>query len=494
MRQRQIFLLAIIFVSSFVIFYYYRNPFLGQWDSFDYTWRIIKNRPSDLFLGRSYYIGYNALIWGAAKRIVHLRPEEAYKVIQLTTILLGSLALVVHFVFVRELVSSEVALLSTIFLMLSPIYVLYAGCILTEVPMVFFLNAGLAAYLHGLRTRKKGFFILGSSLIGFSVGIREPAVFFFPLLVILPLLVMDSRRTALAWALVGSLLALFVAAAGPIWFLATDYESYTSKIRHWSSHVQPNYHITLSAVKTLLFYTLINSPAAVVLTILGLINRFAHKTKSSPSEPRREIEEQRAPSTKLLVFFFFASVLPLLLLLPDPDLRLHPRYELPSVPGITIMAAVFVNDFFSRSKIREAWKRAFVVSVGLAVLLLASIWINGYNRSQRHKKDVMRYLLNATPPNAVFIAGSYTPNIEYYKQLHVRPDWRVIGSGWDWPKHDLPFIIKRYLREGRPTYLISDRYAWVNLEQERRDVEMMRRDFHFEKIAPELERLRSSKP
>ncbi len=484
MNKREIVLLCLTFVISFLLFYHFRNPFIGQWDSFDYTWQIVKHRPSELFLGRYYYLGYNILIWEAAKRVFNLSSANAHLVIQLTTILLASLTVCIHYFFVKMLVNKHVAFISMLFLLSSPIFIVFAGSNMTEIPMIFFLSAGFTAFLFGLRETKFLIVILGAMLVGFSIGIREQALFFLPLLVLIPFL--EKRPPAsIACAAVGLLAALFIASLGPLLFLAGDYQGYVDRFRHWSSNVRPNYNITLSTLKPLLFYTFINSPA-VILSILGLMGILLYSTKLLNFNRIRLLNSTSINLKPVLVYFFAGGILPLFFLLPDPDLSMHPRYELCAVPGITALAATAVDLLFRRARL---WKFLFTVLLCWSVIQVGSREINSYNESQRKKKNLMESLTKVVPNEAVFLAGSFTPIIEYYRNVDLKPQWRTIKSGWDWPKDNLQNVVNLSLVQGKPVYIISDQMAWFNLENEWRDIENLRQYFCFERIARFVEKI-----
>src|SRR4030095_10246630 len=99
---------------------------------------------------------------------------------------------------------------------------LYSGQVMTDVPALLLLTVALVIHLRGLQQRRVWLVMLGAALLGAGVNLRETVGFYFPWLVIAPL-IWGWRRKRRALLLVGLSCLIFLVCAGSwfaFWFLA----------------------------------------------------------------------------------------------------------------------------------------------------------------------------------------------------------------------------------------------------------------------------------
>src|ERR1041384_6507904 len=68
----------------------------------------------------------------------------------------------------------------------SPVFVLYGGQVMTDVPSVLLLATALIIHMRGLRQRKLWLVLLGAGLLGLGVNLRETIGLYAPWLLLAP--------------------------------------------------------------------------------------------------------------------------------------------------------------------------------------------------------------------------------------------------------------------------------------------------------------------
>ncbi len=163
-------------VVAFYLYFTGCAPFLGQWDSFDYLKQIVSHQLSALGIGRPVFLGYNILLWESLRKIFHLDPLHLEFVAMAGTILLGVLGVLLFRRLAGRILPGPAASMAALALAVSPVYAIYSGFIMTEVPMlVALLAAALLLWKPGDQPAPWRD-IAGGIFFGLAVGIREQAL------------------------------------------------------------------------------------------------------------------------------------------------------------------------------------------------------------------------------------------------------------------------------------------------------------------------------
>src|SRR5262249_56784362 len=113
----------------------------------------------------------------------------------------------------------------------------------------------------------------------------------------------------------------------------------------------------------------------------------------------------------------------------DADVQIHPRYLLIALPAALILCASLYERWVGSTRAAVAWVLAAMVA--FAVAQLGIQWIRDL---QNQKREFVALMVQTVPADAVLIAGGYSPILDYYRGLGVRPGWRIVWSGWQWSR------------------------------------------------------------
>ena len=129
----------------------------------------------------------------------------------------GSLGVIACWILARDVSGSiYTATLAALFVVCSPIFVLYGGQVMTDVPSVLFLTVALIVHLRGIQQQRLALLLIGAALMGLGVNLRETVAFYMPWLVVAPFVLgWKLRRRELAY--VSLSVAVFVV-LGLGWF------------------------------------------------------------------------------------------------------------------------------------------------------------------------------------------------------------------------------------------------------------------------------------
>ncbi|HEX9630618.1 MAG TPA: glycosyltransferase family 39 protein, partial [Pyrinomonadaceae bacterium] len=174
-------LLGLILVLWFV------DPFIGDWDGLDYTMLSLAGYPSSMALGRSLFIFENHALYALAHHIFNVQPENAYLIFKYAVVVQAPLALIACWVLARDVSRSlYTATLAALFIVASPVFVLYGGQVMTDVPSVLLLAVALILHYRGLQQRRVWLVLAGAGLLGLGVNLRETIGLYAPWLVLAP--------------------------------------------------------------------------------------------------------------------------------------------------------------------------------------------------------------------------------------------------------------------------------------------------------------------
>src|SRR5713101_7059083 len=175
-------LIALILILVFV------DPFIGDWDALEYTVSALRGYPSSMALGRSLFISYNHGLYVIAHAVFNLPPQRAYLLFKYTVVAQGPLAVIACWILTRDLTQSlYAATIAALLVTFSPVFVLYSGQVMTDIPALLFLTIALIVHLRGLQQQRVWLIMCGVALLGAGVNLRETVGFYVPWLIFAPL-------------------------------------------------------------------------------------------------------------------------------------------------------------------------------------------------------------------------------------------------------------------------------------------------------------------
>ena len=143
--------------------------------------------PSSMALGRNLFIFGNHALYELAHALFKVQPEHAYLIFKYAVVAQAPLAVVACWVLARDFTRSvHAATLAALFLVFSPVFVLYGGQVMTDVPSVLLLSVALIVHHRGLQQERIWLVLTGAALLGLGVNLRETIGFYAPWLVIAP--------------------------------------------------------------------------------------------------------------------------------------------------------------------------------------------------------------------------------------------------------------------------------------------------------------------
>ena len=464
-RERAALLLLLLgFAVLAVIF---SNPFMGQWDSFDYVTKALRHQVSDLAFGRPLFLGIIRVAWEGAQPL-GVSQEHAFRVAQGVVWVFAIFGLACFYYCVKRIGGVRLALLGVAWLATTPMYVAYSGMVMTEVPSLACLLAAVALLLLWQRSRRLSQLVLSALLFAAGIQIREQLI---TAAAVFPLMILLDRGLTWRQRITAVLLHTGIYILGVLAVLALVMRmdpEFWRRVQGWAAVLPIRTHGLGKQLLYLLGFAFVNGG----LSLLGLLLTWRRWAKVAP--------------VRALVSGM--ALLPLLTLLPNADLRIQPRYELIAVPAFVLAALVGL-------KLMQAEEKSPARRILLGVVLLGhlSFFVGGmavlvrFNRLSLERKARVETLLASAPRNAAFVGGAYTPILGFYQQSGIRPDWDVIRSGWEWNRESLPERINRELVANRRVFYLSDARVWDYLRGEQADVEALRSKFRFVRVARGME-------
>jgi hypothetical protein len=457
------------------------DPFIGDWDALEYTVSALHGLPSSMALGRSLFIFYNHGLYVIAHTVFNLPPQRAYLLFKYTVVAQGPLAVIACWILTRDLTQSlYAATIAALLVTFSPVFVMYSGQVMTDVPALLMLTVALIIHLRGLQQRRVWLVMLGAALLGAGVNLRETVGFYGPWLVFAPF-VCGWRLNRRGLLLVGLSCVVFLTLAGSsftYWFLADP--SYRAAWYGWRESMRAEaalHPISIRTVWPWFAFFLATSPLVVLTLPMATVREW----------PQRKL----SPILLLAAVGLFAN----LLLLLNYSTAIGWRYLSTGLPALVPLTSNYlVQSLTTRF---GAARRAFIASA--AVIALIAVCFGAYLwplRSAAMKvraaaKEYDRELIKL-PRDAVMISGAQTVAVKYWRGVGAG-EWDVIGPGAGWPGPQLGSVISSYLTRGRRVFLDADPRWWQPCGWHVSEItELARMDscFHFRRVAPTVYEIR----
>src|SRR4030095_5741762 len=460
---------------------YFVDPFIGDWDGMDYTMFALAVYPSSMTLGRHLFIFLNHALFSIANTFFHVAPENAYLIFKYAVVAQSPLALVACWVLARNISGSlYTATIAALLIACSPVFVLYGGQVMTDVPSVLLLAVGLIIHLQGIRQSKPWMLLLGAGLMGLGVNLRESVGFFAPWLVAAPFV--------LGWKFRKREVLVVLASGGIFVFLALGWFGYwfiTDPHYRWVWHgwresmrdESSRHPVTIANLRPFILFLFISAPL-VFCTI--------------PFAPFYEWRRRRlSPLLLLWLISFFADGL----LIFNYSTTVNWRYFLTGLPGIAPLGGHWLLHV-AETKLGSA-HRAFVACLTAIALLAVIFFIYlrpiSYEFIERRamSKDYKHRLVNV-PTDAVMISGSQTIAVNYWAAIGLG-QWKTIGTGGGWPGDKLVSVIEDNIAAGRRDFLDSDPHWWLPCGWQREEIQPiteLENHFHFRRVTDTIYELR----
>ena len=248
----------------------FQDPFISDWDGFDYTAQAVEGVPTALGLGRALFLGYNHWLWRAASQWWQWPPAEAYLVLRYAVTAQTGFAVVGFYALFKELTARRLAAwIGTLLMVASPYFISYSGRAMSEIPGFLWLAWSLWWMARSARLGRVNQYLFAAVLLGLSANLREFAVFYFPALVFI------GRAYRVAWwrCLAACALAVLAAFSGMIFWALYDGTNYLNAVAQWyglSAKERQLNPVTWKNLEWLLRYAFDNSAVVTMVSLPAL--------------------------------------------------------------------------------------------------------------------------------------------------------------------------------------------------------------------------------
>jgi hypothetical protein len=460
---------------------YFVDPFIGDWDGMDYTMLSIEGYPSSMALGRNLFIFGNHALFVIGNSLFHVQPENAYLIFKYAVVVQAPLAIIMCWLLARDISGSlYAATIAALLIAFSPVFVLYGGQVMTDVPSVLVLATALVVHLRGVRERKLWLILAGAALMGLGVNLRETIGLYFPWLVLAPFVFgWKFRRRDVLYILVSCVVFVVLAFSWFGYWYLTD-AHYRWVWNGWRESMRDEaarHPVSLANVLPYFVYYFISAPL-VFVTIL-----FA---------PWLEWRKHRLTPILLLWLAGFCANL---LLFFNYSTTVNWRYFLTGLPAIVPLGACWMLRI-AEGRLGDL-RRAFIACAGVIAIVAVVLFI--YMRpisfefiERRAMSREYKHRLEQMPRDAVMISGSQTIAVHYWAAIGDG-NWKTIGTGGGWPGDRLFSTIETYLNEGRRVFVDTDPRWWLPCGWQRDEIPMivkLEEHFSFRKVSETIYEIR----
>ena len=467
--------------TSLILILVFVDPFIGDWDALEYTVSALRGYPSSMALGRSLFILGNHSLYVFAHAVFSLSLQHGYLLFKYTVVAQGPLTVIACWILTRDLTRSRhAATIAALLVTFSPVFVIYSGQVMTDVPALLLLTVALIIHLRGLQKRKVWPVMFGAALLGAGVNLRESVGFFGPWLVFAPFVCgwRLNRRGVLLVVASCMIFLIFALAPFGCWFFFDP--NYRAAWYGWRESMRAEsalHPISIRMVLPWFVFFLATSPL-VLLTL--------------PVASLREWRQRKlSPVLMLAAVGLFAN----LLMLGNYGTAIGWRYLSTGLPALVPLTANYLMQ--SLTPHLGTARRAFIVAAAAIVLIAVCFGLylwplrSASMKVRAAAKEYDRALANV-PRDAVMIPGAQAVAVMYWRGIG-EGKWDVIGPGAGWPGSQLGSVIANYLNQGRRVFLDTDPRWWQPCGwhvREIRDLAGIETRFHFHQVAPTVYEIR----
>jgi hypothetical protein len=466
-----------------ILVLYFVDPFIGDWDGLDYTMLAVAGYPSSMALGRNLFIFGNHFLYELAHNLFGVPLQDAYLVFKYAVVAQAPLALIACWVLARDVSRSlYTATLATLMVALSPVFVLYSGQVMTDVPSVLLLAIALTLHYRGLQKDSLGLMLVGAALLGFGMNLRETMGFFVPWLVLAPLLLGPRKPVGTVFfRVLLTCVAFAVCAFGwfAYWFITdSHYRWIWFGWRESMAQESARHPITLHNLWPYMMYFFISAPIAFLALPFAIVN------------------EKRLKGWSPVLLLGLVGLLANILLFLNYSTAVNWRYFLTGLPAFAPLSAHFLLRKLAPRFGMKFAMIACVVAVS-AFAIVFSIYIRPVSREyivRRAMSKEYRHQLMQLPRDAVMISGSQTIAVTYWKAMGLG-DWKTIGTGGGWPGDALVSQIEEHISSGSRVFLDADPRWWLPCGWQRDEIPAivdLQNRFAFRRVTETIYELRPS--
>lgn len=460
---------------------YYVDPFIGDWDGLDYTMLSLAGYPSSMALGRNLFIFGNHFLFVIANGLFGVQPENAYLIFKYAVVAQTPFVVIacwwLAFNITRVVYTATIASFLVVF---SPVFVLYGGQVMTDVPSALLLAVALFVYFRGVQSTNLFLMLLGAALLGFGVNLRETIGLYATWLILAPLSCgwRIRRREILFIAASCIVFVIFAFAWFGYWFVVDPHYRWIWHGWRESMRLESARHpIALASLRPYFFYFFLSAPL-VFITI--------------PFVPIFEWRKNRfSPGLALWLTAILADAL----LFLNYSTIVNWRYFLTGLPGLVPLSAYWTLQLGERvlGTSRRAFVGCLLVLAGLAITFAIYVRPVSFEFIERRAMSkAYKARLVQLPSDAVMISGSQTVAVIYWAAIGAGK-WQTIGTGGGWPGDKLFSVIEDYFHKGRRVYIDTDPRWWIPCGWQRDEIPLiveLERHFRFHRVTDTIYEVR----
>jgi hypothetical protein len=458
---------------SLILILIFVDPFIGDWDGLDYTILSLRGSPSSMALGRGLFTYYNHALYLVAHALFKIPPRDAYLIFKYAVVAQGPLAVVACWVLARDLSRSvQAATVAALLLTFSPVFIIYSGQVMTDVPALLLLCLALIIHLRGIRKRNIWLLLLGAALLGAGVNLRETIAFYAPWLLLAPFVCgwRPGRRELRYVVLSGAIFLVFALGGFAYWFSDPEYRTAWFGWRASMSQESALHPVTIQNLLPFFVYLFVTSPLVII------------------SLPFAFVKEWRQRWSSALLLLAVVGLFADLLLLLNYSTAIVWRYPLAALPALApLTGGYLVRTLTARFRSARVALAACVAAIVLLVVLFG-LYFRPISRQfveWRALSKTYDRQLALLPRDAVVMSGQQTVAVNYWRGVG-EGNWETIGTGGGWPGPQLVPLIENYLKQGRRVFLDTDPRWWFVCGWQRDEIpEVVRLEaqFHFRRVS-----------
>ena len=450
------------------------DPFIGDWDGIDYTMLSLDGYPSSMALGRNLFIFTNHVLFVICHTLFHVDTEHAYLIFKYAVVAQSPFAVIACWILARDISNSlYTATTAALLIAFSPVFVLYGGQVMTEVPSVLLLATALVIHLRGVQQKKFWMVLLGAGLMGFGVNLRETIGFYSPWLVFAPFALgwKFTRREVLYVAASCGVFLVFALGWFAFWFITDPHyrwgwHGWRESMREESSR----HPVTLANLGPYFMYYFISAPLVFLTVWVAPIFEWR--------------EHRLSPMLMLWLVAFVANAL----LFFNYSTTVNWRYFLTGLPGLAPLGAYWLLRL--AQLVFKTQQRAFAaccVAIGVlaVVFTLSARPVNFEYIERRAMSKEYKHQLEKVPLDAIMISGAQTIAVNYWASIGPGR-WRTIGTGGGWPGDKLFWLVQNHLNHRRRVFIDTDPRWWLPCGWQRDEIPMiveLQKHFSFRHVS-----------
>jgi len=466
---------------SLALILYFVDPFIGDWDGLDYTLLSLTGYPSSMALGRNLFIFGNHALYELAHALFKVQPENAYLIFKYAVVAQAPFAVIVFWVLARDVTGSVYsATIAALSIALSPVFVLYGGQVMTDIPSVLLLGVALIVHLRGLQQRRVWMIMVGAAILGLGVNLRETVGFYVPWLVLAPFACgWKLGRRELFYVATSCLIFLLCALGWFAYWFLTDahYRGIWFGWRESMRQESARHPLAIHNLWPYLVYFFISAPLVFLALPFAALTQV-RKRKFSPML----LLGATGMFADVLLFFNYSTAV-------------NWRYFLTGLPALAPLSANYLMHTLTGRFGGERPAFASCVVVMLALALAFGVYIRPVSLEFIQRRTMSRdyrQQLAKLPRNAVMISGSQTIAVTYWKAIGAG-DWETIGTGGGWPGEQFIPLIENYLKQGRRVFIDTDPHWWLPCGWQRDEIPViagLEQRFSFRRVSETVYEIR----